>query len=232
MGFAGRLAGRFLQSRLTPLLTVAALGAGLIGLLATPREEEPQISVPMIDVITALPGASPAEVENLLTRPIEQRLLEIPAVEHVYSMSDEGYSLVTARFRVGEDQERSITRVEAKLRSNPDRLPMGSSPPVVQPHAIDDVPILALTLASGRYSSNELRRIAIQLEDDIRTVPDVGETRVIGGAPRQILVELDPTRLMAAGVAPGQVAAALASANGRADPGEMATSGSARRSRM
>ena len=123
MGFAGRLANRFLNSKLTPLVTVASLAAGLLGILATPREEEPQISVPMIDVIAALPGATPAEVDLLLTRPIEQRMWEIPAVEHVYSMAGEGYTLVTVRFKVGEDQERSVTRVHAKLLADWDRMP-------------------------------------------------------------------------------------------------------------
>ena len=151
MGLAGRLASRFLHSKLTPLVTIASLAAGLIALLVTPREEEPQISVPMIDVIAALPGATPEEVENLLTRPIEQRMWEIPAVEHVYSMAGEGYTLVTVRFRVGEDQERSITRVHAKLFADMDRMPAGALPPLVKPHAIDDVPILALTLSSRAY---------------------------------------------------------------------------------
>ncbi len=117
MGIAGRVAHAFLRSKLTPLITVASLAVGLLGILATPREEEPQISVPMIDVIAALPGASPHEAENLLARPIEQRMLEIPGVEHVYSISGDGYAMVTVRFKVGEDQERSVTRVHAKLAS-------------------------------------------------------------------------------------------------------------------
>jgi multidrug efflux pump subunit AcrB len=140
MGLAGRVAGRFLHSRLTPLVTIASLAAGTLAILATPREEEPQISVPMIDVIAALPGAPPGEVENLLTRPIEQRMWEIPAVDHVYSTAGDGYTLVTVRFRVGEDQERSITRVHAKLVADLDRMPPGALPPLVKPHSIDDVP--------------------------------------------------------------------------------------------
>jgi multidrug efflux pump subunit AcrB len=222
MGFAGRVARRFLDSKLTPLLIIASLAAGIVGLLATPREEEPQISVPMIDVIAALPGASPAEVENLLTRPIEQRMWEIPAVEHVYSMAGDGYTLVTVRFRVGEDQERSVTRVHAKLFADLDRMPPGGLPPLVKPHAIDDVPILALTLSSSRYGSNQLRQLALNLEDQIRTVTDVSATEIIGGEPRQILVDLDPVRLVAAGVTPGEVAQALQGANARLEMGEFA----------
>ena len=102
-GLAGRIAGAFLESRLTPLLTAAALGLGLMAVLATPREEEPQISVPMIDVLLALPGASPRETENLLVRPVERLMWEIPAVEHVYSTAGEGQGLVTVRFKVGEE---------------------------------------------------------------------------------------------------------------------------------
>ncbi|MDZ4864104.1 MAG: efflux RND transporter permease subunit [Gemmatimonadota bacterium] len=226
MGFAGRLAQRFLHSRLTPLLAIASLAVGLLGILATPREEEPQISVPMIDVIAALPGASPAEVENLITRPIEQRMWEIPAVEHVYSMAGEGYTLVTVRFKVGEDQERSVTRVHAKLFADMDRWPAGALPPLVKPHSIDDVPILTLTLSSARYGSNELRQMATQLEDEIRTVADVAETAVIGGQPRQIRVDLDAARLAAAGVTPGEVAMALNGANARLEAGEFASGGS------
>ncbi len=226
MGFAGTLARRFLHSRLTPLLIIASLAVGLIGILATPREEEPQISVPMIDVIAALPGATPAEVENLLTRPIEQRMWELPAVEHVYSMAGEGYTLVTVRFKVGEDQERSVTRVHAKLLSATDRMPPGALPPVVKPHSIDDVPILTLTLSSTRYGSSELRQLGTQLEDDIRTIPDVAETSVIGGQPKQISVDLDAARMAAAGVSPGEVARALRGANARLEAGEFASAGS------
>ena len=226
MGFAGRLASRFLHSKLTPLVTVAALAVGLLGILATPREEEPQISVPMIDVIAALPGATPAEVDLLLTRPIEQRMWEIPAVEHVYSVAGEGYTLVTVRFKVGEDQERSVTRVHAKLLADSDRMPSGALPPLVKPHSIDDVPILTLTISSSRYGSDQLRQMATQLEDEIRTVPDVAETSVIGGQPRQIRVDLDPPRLAAAGVTPGEVALALKGANARLEAGEVTSAGS------
>jgi multidrug efflux pump subunit AcrB len=227
MGPAGRIASRFLHSKLTPLVTLASLAAGLIAILGTPREEEPQISVPMIDVMAALPGASPAEVENLLTRPIEQRMWEIPAVDHVYSTAGEGFTLVTVRFRVGEDQERSVTRVHARLLADVDRMPPGALPPIVKPHSIDDVPILALTLSSSRYGSNQLRQLALHLETELRTVTDVSATSVIGGEPRQILVDLDPAQLTAAGVAPGEVALALRGANARLEAGEFALGGQA-----
>ena len=229
MGLAGRIAGRFLHSKLTPLITIASLAVGAIAIVGTPREEEPQISVPMIDVIAAMPGAEPAEVENLLTRPIEQRMWEIPAVEHVYSMSGEGFTLVTVRFKVGEDQERSITRVHARLFAGMDKMPPGALPPLVKPHSIDDVPILTLTLSAESYGSNELRQLATALADEIRTVPDVAETYVIGGQPKQIRVDLDPGRLAAAGVTPGEVTMALKGANARLETGELAVGGIAYR---
>jgi multidrug efflux pump subunit AcrB len=223
MGIAGRIARAFLRSRLTPLVTLASLALGVLALLATPREEEPQISVPMIDIIAAMPGASPSEAENLLARPLEQRMLEISGVDHVYTSSGEGWAMVTVRFRVGEDQERSVTRVQAKLAAGMGDAPVGALPPVVKPHSIDDVPVFALTLHSSVYDANALRQLALHLEDEIRTVPDVTETSVIGGAPRQIDVTLDPARLAASGATPGEVAAALTRANARLQAGELTT---------
>ncbi len=221
MGIAGRIASGFLRSKLTPLVTGASLLVGLLALVATPREEEPQISVPMIDVIAALPGAGPAEVENLLTRPIERLMWEVPGVEYVYSVAGEGLSLVTVRFEVGADQERSVVKVHAKLMAAMDRAPPGALPPLVKPHAIDDVPILTLTLHGGGYGSNQLRQLAVHLEDEIRAVTDVSETFVVGGAPRQFEVRLDPARLAASGVTPGEVLVSLRGANARLPGGDL-----------
>ena len=221
MGISGRIAQAFLRSKLTPLVTVASLAVGLLGILATPREEEPQISVPMIDVFAAMPGASPKETENLLARPIEQRMLEISGVDHVYTMAGEGYAMVTVRFKVGEDQERSVTKVHAKLAGAMDQAPAGAMPPLVKPHSIDDVPVLALTLHSTRYDANTLRQLAVHLEDDIRTVPDVAETFVVGGQPAQLQVTLDAARLAASGITPGEVVMALRGANARLQAGAL-----------
>jgi multidrug efflux pump subunit AcrB len=223
MGIAGRIAKAFLQSKLTPLVTIASLAVGFIGMLATPREEEPQISVPMIDVMTVLPGAGATEVENLLTRSVERRMWEIGGVDNVYSMSGEGYSLVTVRFAVGEDQERSITKVHAKLMADLAQAPAGAMPPMFKAHSIDDVPTMTLTLSSPRYSSNELRQIAVHLEDEVRTVDNVATTFVTGGSPTQIRVTIDPAKLAARGVSPGQVAMALKGANARLQAGEFTT---------
>jgi multidrug efflux pump subunit AcrB len=223
MGIAGRIASRFLRSKLTPLVTLASLAVGLMALLATPREEEPQISVPMIDVMAGLPGATPREVENLLVRPIEQLMSQISGVEHVYSTAGDGFALVTVRFRVGANQEESVVKVHAKLFSAMAQAPFGATPPVVRPHSIDDVPVLTLTLHSPVYGTDELRQVATHLEDEILTVPDVGETFLVGGQPKQVLVALDPARMLAAGVTPGEVALALESASLRLQAGEFVT---------
>jgi multidrug efflux pump subunit AcrB len=215
VGIAGRIAQSFLQSKLTPLVTAASLLVGLLALFATPREEEPQISVPMIDVIVAWPDGSPAEIENRLTRPVERMMWEIPGVEYVYSMAGESMTLVTVRFRVGANLEESVVKVHAKLMAAMDQAPAGALPPLVKPHAIEDVPILALTLHGGGYGSNDLRAMAVHLEDEIRTVPDVAGTFVSGGSPRQFEVLLDPGRLAASGVTPGEVIQALRGANVR-----------------
>ncbi len=223
IGISGRIAKAFLNSKLTPLVTIASLAVGLLGLLATPREEEPQISVPMIDVIAAMPGAGPSEVEQRLVRPIERRMAEIPGVEHTYAMAGDGYAMVTVRFKVGENQEASITKVHAKLAAAMDEAPPGALPPVVKPHAIDDVPVLALTLHSATADVQTIRAVAVRLEDEIRTVGEVAETHVIGGEPPEVAVTLDPARLAASGVSPGEVLMALRGAAARIQAGEFTT---------
>ncbi len=223
MGIAGRVAQAFLHSKLTPLVTLASLAVGALAILATPREEEPQISVPMIDVMGAIPGASSEEVENLLTRPIEKLVWEIPGVEYVYAMSGEGMALVTVRFRVGENQDRAVSRVFSKVGAAADRWPSGVMAPLVKPHSIDDVPILALTIHGGGYGSDALRAIATHLADQLATIPDLARVDLIGGAPAQFRVILDPARLAGSGVAPGEVIRALRAANVRLSAGEFAS---------
>ncbi|MEA1996847.1 MAG: efflux RND transporter permease subunit, partial [Gemmatimonadota bacterium] len=151
MQFAGKIGQSFIESKVTPLLVVAALFLGLISVLKTPREEEPQIVVPMVDVMVALPGASPTEVEARLTEPLEKMFWEIPGVEFVYSISRPGQALVVVRFLVGEDMERSLVKLYNKLIYNLDRMPPGAGTPLVKSRSIDDVPVLALTLWSDRY---------------------------------------------------------------------------------
>ena len=222
-GIAGRVAKAFLNSKLTPLVTMASLFVGAIGLMATPREEEPQISVPMIDVFAGLPGASSAEVEQQVIKPLEQAIWEVPGVEYVYSMAGDGGGLVTARFAVGADQTASVAKIHAKVASQMDRWPVGAPPAMVKPHAIDDVPILALTISDANAEPGVVRQVAAHMAEELRTVPDVAQVFLVGGEPRQVSVRIEPARLAATGVTPGEIARALLGANARLQAGEFAT---------
>ena len=144
-GFAGRLTAAFIGSKLTPLGLIASLLLGLLALSLLPREEEPQIKVPMIDVMVTMPGATAKEVEQRLAVPMEKLLYELPGIEYIYSTSMPGQCLLVARFYVGEDFEKAIVSLNQKLQTNFDRIPHGVSLPLIKPHTIDDVPILALT---------------------------------------------------------------------------------------
>jgi multidrug efflux pump subunit AcrB len=223
---AGRLASAFVSSKLTPLLIVASIGLGAFAILDLPREEEPQIVVPMVDVSVDVPGASPAEIEQRITRPIEKLLWEVPGVEYVYSTSSPGQSMVIVRFRVGEDETRALVRVNEKLQANADRVPPGASAPLVKARAIDDVPIVAVTLWSDRYDDDVLRGLGVQLREALADVPDVSGITLMGGRPREIGVELDPARLAAAGIDPLQLSETLEAANARtAGAGDVSNGG-------
>jgi multidrug efflux pump subunit AcrB len=225
-GFAGRLAAAFVHSKLTPLTIFGSLALGVLAVIALPREEEPQIVVPMIDVFVAMPGASPAEVEQRVTRPLEKLLWEIPGVEYLYSTSSPGQSMVIVRFLVGEEEERALVRLNQKISSNLNIIPPGVSPPLIKPRSIDDVPIMALTLWGERYDDRQLRLFAAQVRDGVKAISDVSEVTIIGGRPRQVGVTLDPARLSAYGVDPLQVQGALAGANARSASAQ--TTGGAR----
>lgn len=196
-GVAGRVAAAFVHSKLTPLVVLTSVLLGVLAVVMLPREEEPQIKVPMVDVMVSMPGFSAREVEERATRPMEKLLWEIPGVEYVYSTSRGGESLVIVRFRVGEDPEISLVKLNQKLASNRDRIPHGVSEPLIKPRSIDDVPILALTFHSRRYDSMSLRRLVAQVDDSVKQVAQVAETQVLGGVRRQVRVQLDPVKLMA-----------------------------------
>jgi len=195
LGPAGRIARAFIDSKLTPLVIITSVLLGLAAVSLLPREEEPQIKVPMIDVLVSMPGSSAKEVEERATRPMEKLLWEIPGVEYLYSSSRPGESLVIVRFKVGEEVEHSLMKLSEKLRSNFDRIPHGVSFPLIKPRPIDDVPILTLTFHSKHYDHLMLRRLAAQVDDAVKQVPLVAETSLIGGARRQVRVLLDPARL-------------------------------------
>jgi multidrug efflux pump subunit AcrB len=217
IGAAGRIAAAFIQSRLTPLFIIASVALGILAVIALPREEEPQIIVPMVDVMAEMPGASAAEVEQRLTRPIEKLLWEIPGVEYLYSTSSPGNAIVIVRFLVGEDETAALVRLNQKLASHAGSLPPGVRAPVVRARSIDDVPVVAVTIRGDRYDDHQLRLVAGQLGDALKEVPNVSEVTLIGGRPRQVQVELDPARMAAYGLDPLGVRDALAAANVQLD---------------
>jgi multidrug efflux pump subunit AcrB len=220
-GMSGGLAQRFLTSKITPLLIGAAVLAGLGGMVTTPREEEPQIRVPMIDVAAGLPGASPREVERRVAEPLERAIWEIPGIDYVYSASYPDGALVTARFKVGTDPETALTRLYGKLLARADRIPPGGTAPLVTLHGIDEVPILTLTLSGGGDAGDGflLRQQAAELAFELKRIPDVAELWVTGGAPREVAVTLDPQALAARGLSAATVLQALGVANAAAPVG-------------
>src|SRR5215468_6896085 len=213
IGLTGKVARAFIHSKLTLLIVVASILLGLGAVVALPREEEPQIIVPMIDVFVQMPGASPAEVEQRIARPLEKLLWEMPGVEYIYSTSSPGLALVVVRFYVGQVEETAIVRLNQKLAAHIDLLPPGVSPPLVKPRSIDDVPIMAVTLWGAGHDDHELRLVAGQVHDAIKEVPDVSEVTIHGGRPRQVTVDLDPARLASYDVDPLAVQRAIVASN-------------------
>jgi multidrug efflux pump subunit AcrB len=222
-GPSGGIAQRFLNSKLTPLLTAAALVLGIGAVMTTPREEEPQIRVPMIDVAVGLPGASPREVERRLVEPLERAIWEVPNVEYVYSASQSDGALVTARFKVGTEPEIALTRLHGKLMANMDKVPAGATPPFVTLHGINEVPILTLTLSGGSDAGDGyvLRQQAVELAAELKRIPDVAETWVIGGAPREVAVTLDPQAMASRGLSAAAVMHALGTSNAELPAGDV-----------
>src|SRR5579884_2244469 len=222
MGIAGKIAGAFIQSRLTPLMVLAALLLGGFAILVTPREEEPQIVVPMLDLFVQMPGASAQEVEQQVAIPMEHLLMEIPGVEYVYSTSLPGQAIVTVRYRVGTPEEDAIIRTYNKMYSNFDRIPPGVTPPLIKVRSIDDVPVLALTFWSDRYSDYQLRQIVDEINQQVKLVEDVSATTIIGGRRRELRITLDPARLAAYHLSPALIARAFELSNTRSGAGSFA----------
>jgi multidrug efflux pump subunit AcrB len=218
-GPAGTVARLFIDSKLTPLIIIASILLGIAAVVALPREEEPQIIVPMIDIFVQMPGASAKEVEQRITKPMEKLLWEIPGVEYIYSTSSPGMAMAVVRFYVGQDEEKSIVRLQSKLMANMDRIPCCVAPPLIKPRYIDDVPILALTFWGAHADHYMLRRVAAEAEDLIKREPNVALTSLIGGESRQLEVRLDPVRLEGFGLDAGKVTGLVSMANHAADAG-------------
>ncbi|MBN8418626.1 MAG: efflux RND transporter permease subunit [Verrucomicrobia bacterium] len=223
LGVAGRIAAMFIDSKLTPLVVIASVILGAAAVVLLPREEEPQIKVPMVDVMVSMPGSSAKEIEERATRPMEKLLWEVAGVEYLYSTSRDSESLVIVRFKVGEDPERSLVKITEKLRANFDRIPMGVTPPLIKPKSIDDVPILSLTFHSARYDHLTLRRLAAQVDESVKQVPLVAETNLLGGARRAVRVMLDPVKLASRNLSPAGLVPMLQQANRQFRAGGLTT---------
>ncbi|MET3649169.1 efflux RND transporter permease subunit [Phyllobacterium ifriqiyense] len=218
IGIAGGLTRVFITSPLTPLLLIAAFAIGLLALLSLPREEEPQISVPMVDIQVQAPGLKAQDAVKLVTEPLETIMKGIDGVEHVYSQTRDDQVLVTARFVVGTSSDAAVLRVHEKVRANINRIPVGIPEPLIIGRGIDDVAIVSLTLApkpaaANRVTANDLTRIARELRTEISKIENVGLTYLVGDTGEIIRIAPDPGKLALYGITLQQLAAKVSGAN-------------------
>jgi multidrug efflux pump subunit AcrB len=225
VGLAGRLARGFLRSKLTPLIVVVSIALGVAAVLLTPREEEPQIVVPMVDVLVPFPGATAREVESQLTTPLERRLWGLPGVEYLYSTSTPSAALITVRFEVNEPLEPSLVKVHQELRAHPELLPSGALEPVVRLLSIDDVPFLTLTLHGDPLPAGKLRALGEEVARELAAVPQTAQVRVLGGARRVVRVEPEPERMRTLGVSIAELQPAIAAGQGQLPAGALVDAG-------
>jgi len=218
-GLIQRIVRAFVTGPLSLLLLIVSAAAGAIAVVATPREEEPQIVVPTADVLVSFPGASAEEVEKLVATPLEKLLWQVDGVEHVYSISRRDGAVVTVRFFVGEDRERALIRLQSRIDANRDTVPPGVTGWVVKPVEIDDVPIVTLTLWSPTAGDDVLRRVAEEMAARLDVVPDLSRTAILGGRRREVRVQIDPEAMAGYGLSPLEVARALNAADAAVSAG-------------
>ncbi|HOZ32757.1 MAG TPA: efflux RND transporter permease subunit, partial [Tabrizicola sp.] len=225
LGIAGGLTKAFIASALTPLFILAAIAAGVVALISLPREEEPQISVPLVDIHVIAQGLRAEDAVKLVTEPLEVIVKGINDVEHVYSSTRDDAAMVTARFEVGTRSEDAILRVHDKVRANIGAIPVGIPEPLIVGRGIDDVAILTLTLSGGGLSANDLTRIARTLQTEVAKTENVGLTYLVGDAQDAIRIEPDPDRLALYGVTLQQLAGKVAQANRTLNTGKLRDQG-------
>ncbi|HET6305018.1 MAG TPA: efflux RND transporter permease subunit, partial [Myxococcota bacterium] len=225
LGIAGRLANGFLRSKLTPVIVLVSLLLGVAAVLLTPREEEPQIIVPMVDVLVPFPGASAREVESQLTTPLERRLWGIPGVEYLYSTSNASAAFLTVRFKVNEPLEPSLARVHEELAAHPELLPSGALRPVVRLLTIDDVPFLNFTLHGGDLPRGQLRALGEEVARELAAIPETSQVRVLGGARRVVRVEPIPEKLRTLRVSIAELQPAIAASEAQLPAGALVDGG-------
>ena len=232
LGLSGRLTKATIRSPLTPLLLLAAIAVGLLALVSIPREEEPQISVPMVDIMVAAPGLRAPDAVELVGKPLETIVKSVAGVEHVYTFADDNQVMVTARFNVGTDPDAAAVRIHEKIRANYDRIPAGIPEPLIQTRGINDVPSLVLTLspkpgAAGQWTDQALFELAGKLRTEVAKVDNVGLTFIVGGRPQEIRVEPDPARLAQHGVSLGALMDTIRQANRAFPAGQVRNGGQA-----
>jgi len=232
LGLSGRLTRATIRSPLTPLLLLAAIAVGLLALISIPREEEPQISVPMVDIQVAAPGLRAPDAVELVGKPLETIVKSVAGVEHVYTFADDNQVMVTARFNVGTDPDAAAVRIHEKIRANYNRIPAGIPEPLIQTRGINDVPSLVLTLspkpgAAGQWSDQALYELAGKLRTEVAKVDNVGLTFIVGGRPEEIRVEPDPAKLALHGVALGALMDTIRQANRAFPAGQVRNGGQA-----
>ncbi|MDB9744115.1 efflux RND transporter permease subunit [Fibrobacterales bacterium] len=225
LNFAGKLANTFIESKLTMLIIIGILLVGVVSLMMTPREYNPQITVPAANIMVMKPGANSEEVHNLVVKPLEALLNALPGVEHTYGYATNDFGMVTVAFTVGEDQEKSLVRVYNQIMQNMDRLPPGTMHPMVKPINVDDVPIFSITMSSHELSASELRVVATGVLEKLRSVPGVSITDILGGTPRAVQVWLDPAKMEATGLSLDQVDQMLRASSVDLPSGEMVQNG-------
>lgn len=221
LGLAGNMAKSFIHSPLTPLLLIASLAIGVLGLFVTPRQEDPQISVPMVDIFVQYPGASAEQVATLVADPLQRLMAELTGVKHVYSASQRDGAMVTVQFEVGEDLESSLVKLYDRLESNMDRIPPGVSQPLVKPKSVDDVPIVTLTLWSSEVDDATLNLIALDVLQRLNEIPNTSQGFVVRGRTEQVRVEVLPETLEGHGVTLGHIAQTIAAANSEQGVGDI-----------
>ena len=194
-GFAGKIAGAFIKSKLTILLMIAFLLIGGYSTFLIPREEEPQIEVPIADIMIGYPGAAPREVETKVVAPLEKIVSNIKGVEYVYSTTMKGQAMLIVQFYVGEDVERSLVKLYNEIMKNMDKMPQGVTMPLVKTRAIDDVPVLGITLWSEHYDDYQLKQMGEALTNEIKKIPDVAAINILGGRSREVKVVMDKNKM-------------------------------------
>ena len=223
-GISGRIAKSFITSKLSILLMIAFLLLGGFSIFFIPREEEPQIQVPMVDIMMGYPGASPQEVESDLIQPLEKMVANIKGVEDIYATAMNGMGMLTVQFYVGEDVERSLVKLYSEIMKNMDRMPQGATMPLIRQRAIDDVPVLAFTFWSDSLSGYMLRRVAEVVGNEIKKIHDVSQVNVIGGEQRRVTIQLDPDRMAQSGLDFQGIAQALQANNAQMQSGSLVSS--------